>query len=189
MAEKHRELPPWMTTSDERGKDKLRLTNLTLGKKKCTSTRKRVGRTVYYCLNERELVDAAVVYLTSDDGEPFYHHQIGEDSALKTTCVKAMDTVAEKRRRAPVLDTVKQSFDSGDQENIYVSETDIDQDDVATVQYTDMANTDRQCPEGHSKPVTSQQDSQIKEEPLQIPSSAASDDALRLVREIFFTRS
>jgi hypothetical protein len=105
----------------------------------------------------------------------------------KNNCVK------EKKRRLSELDVVAQSSDSDAQERTYVSETDID---VAedTLLYAQNNNTE-QGPEGQcSGPGHDDADSPGDlaqdvgaEDHSRSQSPTADDDALRLVREIFFT--
>lgn len=89
----------------------------------------------------------------------------------------------------------EESSDCSDaQETVYVSETDLDITELETVQYTESA--ERQGPEGQrSGPVQDHSvlrnvglEAERKVEHSQVPADAGEkDDALQLVREIFFS--
>ncbi|XP_071012932.1 uncharacterized protein [Oncorhynchus clarkii lewisi] len=199
MAGKRRELPSWMARKDEdRVKDKEPLKRITSGKR----TRKRVERVAFYCMNEKELVEAAVSYLNDfGGGEDGARHDdkqvkmsvVGCSMNAKNNCVK------KKKRRLSELDVVAESSDSDAQERTYVSETDIDVAEEDTLLYAQNNNTHNnnteQGPEGQSSgpghddadgPGDLAQDVGA-EDHSRSQSPTADDDALRLVREIFFT--
>uniref|UniRef100_UPI0037E7FB8A uncharacterized protein n=1 Tax=Semicossyphus pulcher TaxID=241346 RepID=UPI0037E7FB8A len=172
MSERRRALPSWMAKKEGKVTEKEPL----------KSTRKRkTARAVFYCMNEKELVEAAVSYLTN---------AASEDVALLTDHKdedKAEDSTREIREKPATSKTLTEalqedSFDCSDaQEMTYVSETDVDITEVETVPYT--RSSQHQVPEGQrSGPET-------KKEHSQKPANAAEeeDDALCLVRQIFFT--
>ncbi|TMS06064.1 hypothetical protein E3U43_005314 [Larimichthys crocea] len=56
MSERHRALPPWMAKKEKKAK----------GKEPLKSRRKpKTARAAFYCMNEKELVEAAASFLTS----------------------------------------------------------------------------------------------------------------------------
>lgn len=169
MSERHRALPLWM--SKEKEKEKV--------KEPLKSKRKqKAARSVFYCMNEKELVEAAVSYLTSARGDLPTKHQPGPTSA---------EHPVEPRRNPgttfkPVTEAlVEESSDSGDaQDTTYVSESDLDITEAETVPYlvsTEDARTDK---------VKEVQD-ENKDGGLDIQDKATEDDAFQLVKDIFFT--
>lgn len=144
MSEKHRALPPWMVKKEEKVKKK----------EPVKSRRKRkIARAAFYCMNEKELLEAAVSYLTTC-----------EDVTLLTDQEKISKAVTSE-------------------ETCHVSETDLDVTEVETVPSTKSLQL--QTAEGqrsgkvkhHGGLVNVGEDVEEEEE----------DDALQLVREIFFT--
>ncbi|CAB1319930.1 unnamed protein product [Coregonus sp. 'balchen'] len=205
MAGKQRELPSWMARKDEdRVKEKETLKRVTSAKR---TRRKRFERVAFYCMNEKELVEAAVSYLNdfgggedgvSHDDKQVKSSVVGCSVNAKNNCVK------EKRRRLSELDVVEKSSDSDAQERTYVSETDLDVAEEETLLYAQNNNTHNnnteQGPEGQSSgpgrghghddadgPGDLAQDVEGAEDHSRSQSPTADDDALRLVREIFFT--
>ncbi|KAG7217436.1 hypothetical protein INR49_021603 [Caranx melampygus] len=191
MSDKHRALPSWMTKKQEvKEKEPLK------------SRRKRkVARATFYCMNEKELVEAAVSFLT---------HGAGEDVALLTdqkaefwgkaedTTVKIKEKPASsKAKPKAVREAVEEeSTDCSEaQEETYISETDLDVTEVETLPYTNSQRfqepeAQRSGPvQDHSGAVISEPAADKKEERSQTITDAKEeeDDALRLVREIFFT--
>ncbi|XP_022069404.2 cell cycle regulator of non-homologous end joining [Acanthochromis polyacanthus] len=172
MSEKRRALPVWMEKKQKKVKEPLK-----------SKRKRKTARSAFYCMNEEELLEAAVSCLTSGDCE---------DAALRTDQQveqKAVDTVKKKRKPAISHMTAKrghlkeESSDGGDDPDMtYVSETDLDITEVEMVPYT----TSPQHPGStgqRSEPVQDHTDldaEKRKEQPQE-------DDALRLVREIFFT--
>ncbi|GAA6228999.1 uncharacterized protein si:ch211-127m7.2 [Lates japonicus] len=189
MSERHRALPSWMAKKEEKVKKKEPLKS---------RRRQKVARAVFYCMNEKELVEAAVSYLTSG---------ACEDVALLTdqkvevttgdTTVKIREKPASSKTKAkPVTEALEEESSecTDDQEMTYVSETDLDITEVETVPYT--RSQQHQGPESqgsgpaqdHSGPMNVEPEAEKREERSQMPADAAEeDDALRLVREIFFT--
>ncbi|XP_068459588.1 uncharacterized protein si:ch211-127m7.2 [Clinocottus analis] len=184
MSERHRALPSWMVKKGEKGREKEQL----------KSRRKRKpARAAFYCLNEKELVEAAVSCLTNEAREDVAlptDLQV-EDEAAATT-VDTRGNAASSKKIAKLLTLEEESSDCGDAlETTYVSETDTDITEVETLPYTD--NLQHPGPEGQrSGPgrdrgglVSIGLEAEEKEEHSQSP--AEEDDALRLVRDIFFT--
>ncbi|XP_035801607.2 uncharacterized protein si:ch211-127m7.2 [Amphiprion ocellaris] len=172
MSEKRRALPAWMERKQEKVKEPLK-----------SSRKRKTARSAFYCMNEEELVEAAVSCLSCGDRE---------DAALRThqqVEQKPVDTI--KKKRKPVISHMtakrgnleEESSDGGDDLDMtYVSETDLDITEVETVPYTTSPH--HAGSEGQrSEPVQDHVDLEAekrKEQPQE-------DDALRLVREIFFT--
>ncbi|XP_038858648.1 uncharacterized protein si:ch211-127m7.2 [Salvelinus namaycush] len=201
MAGKRRILPSWMARKDEdRVKDNETLKRITSGKR---TRRKRVERVAFYCMNEKELVEAAVSYLNDfGGGEDGASH---DDKQVKSSVVGCSmnaknNCVREKKRRLSELDVVAESSDSDAQERTYVSETDIDIAEEDTLLYAQNNNTHNnnteQGPEGQSSgPGHGHDDADghgdlaqgVEGAEDRSQSPTADDDALRLVREIFFT--
>ncbi|KAF1386617.1 hypothetical protein PFLUV_G00096720 [Perca fluviatilis] len=171
MSERHRRaLPPWMAKKEEKVK-----------KEPLKSRRKqKTTRAAFYCMNEKELVEAAVSYLTN--------------AACADVDLLTDQKVEDKAIAKPVT-LEEESLDCGDApEKTYVSETDLDITEVETVPYA--KSPQHQGPGGQrSGPVQDRGglvnvglDAEEKEEHSQMPAEAAEeDDAMRLVREIFFT--
>lgn len=109
------------------------------------------------------------------------------DSSVK---IKEKHTKGKMRGIAP--DVVEPSSDSNAQERTYVSETDVGIAEVETIPYIPTKSTENQQPEGqssggHSGPVVHGQEAGRTEDHSEATSTTAADDALRLVREIFFS--
>ncbi|XP_037624475.1 uncharacterized protein si:ch211-127m7.2 [Sebastes umbrosus] len=184
MSERQRALPAWMEKKEkEKEKEKELLKK---------SRKRKTARSAFYCLNERELLEAAVSYLTREDEALLRTHQQVEDKAA----VKAREEPATSKTTAKLVTLEEESSDCGDAlESTYVSETDLDITEVETVPYT--KSPQHQVPEGqrsgpirdHGGLVNGGLEAEEKEEHSQMPAEAAEedDDALRLVREIFFT--
>ncbi|XP_070764109.1 uncharacterized protein [Enoplosus armatus] len=188
MSGRHRALPSWMAKKEEKVKEKEPLKR----RRKC-----KTARAAFYCMNEKELVEAAVSYLTSgacEDVAPLTHHKV-EDKAVDAS-VKMRKTPASSKMIAKPVTLEESSSDCGDAEGTtYVSETDLDITEVETVPFTKSPQS--QGPEGqrpgpvqdHGGLMNVGLEAEKKEEHSQMPADAAEedDDALRLVREIFFT--
>ncbi|CAK6968973.1 uncharacterized protein si:ch211-127m7.2 [Scomber scombrus] len=189
MSERHRALPSWMSKKQETEKQKEPL----------KSRRKRnAARAVFYCMNEKELTEAAVSYLTNracEDHVTLHTSQQVEDKTGDTTVKMRVKTAASKTIAEPVMEALEEeSLDCVDaQEMTYVSETDLDITEVQTVPYTEIPQ--HQGSEGqrsepvqdHSGPVNAGLQAEKGETQAQTPEDAVEDDSLRLVREIFFT--
>ncbi|XP_068579508.1 cell cycle regulator of non-homologous end joining [Cebidichthys violaceus] len=163
MSERHRALPSWMAKKEEKVKEKEPL----------KSRRKRkTARAAFYCMNEKELVEAAVTYLTNG---------ACEDVALPAD-LKVRENPASSKKIAKLVTVEEESSDCGDVlETTYVSETDMDITEVETVPYTNRSGPEQD----RGGLVKVGLEAEEKEEHSQVP--AEEDDALRLVREIFFT--
>ncbi|KAL7403054.1 hypothetical protein ABVT39_023645 [Epinephelus coioides] len=180
MSDRHRALPSWMAKKEQKVK-KEPLKSL---------SKQKAARAVFYCMNEKELVEAAVSYLTTGACEDV------EDKAAGTAVKMKENPAASKAIPKPVT-VVEESSDFGDDLDMtYVSETDLDITEVETLPYTTSPQTEG--PEGQrSGPVQDGRglvnvglEAEEKKERSQMPTEAteaAEDDALRLVREIFFT--
>lgn len=150
-------------------------------------------------MNERELVEAAVAYLTNTACEavPLVTDRKAEDKAVDTTVKTKVDPAPSKTAVKPRTEALEEeSTDCGDAEEdmTYVSETDLDITEVQTLPYT--KSPQHQDPEvqrsGRAQDngglINVELEAEKKEEHTHMPADAAEeDDALRLVREIFFT--
>ncbi|XP_034735039.1 uncharacterized protein si:ch211-127m7.2 isoform X2 [Etheostoma cragini] len=168
MSERHRRvLPTWMAKKeDDVKKEPLK-----------SRRRQKTTRAAFYCMNEKELVEAAVSYLSN---------AACPDVDLLT------DQKVEDKAIAKLGTLEEESSDCNDApEKTYVSETDSDITEVETVPYT--RSPQHQGPGGqrsasvkdHAGLVNVGLDAEVKEEHSQM--QAEEDDAMRLVREIFFT--
>ncbi|CAJ1056878.1 uncharacterized protein si:ch211-127m7.2 [Xyrichtys novacula] len=172
MTERHRALPPWMAKKEGKGIEKERL----------NTRKRRTARAVFYCMNERELVQAAVSYLSNLPAVDAVHvaEQEVQDKAVDESA-----KITEKPATAKQLPEVLQDelSDCGeDQESTYVSETDMDITEVETVPYTRSPQY-----QGAVGQRSGPAQGKTEEEHAQMPTDAAEeDDDLRLVREIFF---
>ncbi|KAM3610013.1 uncharacterized protein V6R79_023872 [Siganus canaliculatus] len=184
MTERRRKLPPWMAKKVEEVKEKQPLKR---------RRKPKPARSAFYCMNEKELVEAAVSYLSSAAADEDVALRIGQKVQDKTTgindIIRTKETPAISKMVAkPVTEEV--SSDSTDAEDMtYVSESDLDITEMETVPY--VKNTHHQEPAGQrSRPGLDHVGQEVEEEEkqLEMPTDEAeNDDALRLVREIFFT--
>ncbi|XP_071357378.1 uncharacterized protein [Trachinotus anak] len=192
MSGRHRVLPSWMAKEEEvKEKEPLK-----------SSRRRRVARAAFYCMNEKELLEAAASYLTSgacEDVAVLPHQKVAFQKKGGDTTVKIREKPASSKTKAkPVMEALEEeSSDCSDaQEMTYVSETDLDITEVETVPYTESQQhrgleAQRSGPvQNHSGVINVELEAEKREERSQMPSDAGEeedDDALRLVREIFFT--
>lgn len=188
MSDRHRALPSWMAKKEQKVK-KEPLKSL---------SKQKAARAVFYCMNEKELVEAAVSYLTTGacEGVSLLTDHKVEDKAAGTAVKMKENPAASKAIPKPVT-VVEESSDFGDDLDMtYVSETDLDITEVETLPYTTSPQTEG--PQGQrSGPVQDGcglvnvgLEAEEKKERSQMPTEAteaAEDDSLRLVREIFFT--
>ncbi|XP_034735038.1 uncharacterized protein si:ch211-127m7.2 isoform X1 [Etheostoma cragini] len=184
MSERHRRvLPTWMAKKeDDVKKEPLK-----------SRRRQKTTRAAFYCMNEKELVEAAVSYLSNaacPDVDLLTDQKV-EDKAVDTP-VKIRENTATSKAIAKLGTLEEESSDCNDApEKTYVSETDSDITEVETVPYT--RSPQHQGPGGqrsasvkdHAGLVNVGLDAEVKEEHSQM--QAEEDDAMRLVREIFFT--
>ncbi|XP_007545702.1 modulator of retrovirus infection homolog [Poecilia latipinna] len=184
MAEKQRALPSWMAKKEVKVKEKTPLKSL---------RKTRAPRATFYCMNEAELVEAAVSFLTQSSYEDasFPLRQKVEGKANPTSR-KDVDPATSEIKSKPVTSPLEEESSDccDDLEMTYVSETDLDITEVETVPY--CRNTQHPEPEGersasaqgHCEPNNNLQ---ADKESEQLSTAAEEDDALQLVREIFFT--
>ncbi|XP_056273091.1 uncharacterized protein si:ch211-127m7.2 isoform X2 [Pseudoliparis swirei] len=181
MSERHRALPSWMAKKEEKVKEKEPLKR---------RSKRKAARAAFYCMNEKELVDAAVSYHTNEDVALPTGLQVEDQAAAST--VNLRGNSATSKERAKLLTLEEEPSDCEDAlEMTYVSETDTDITEVQTVPYTHSPL--HQGPEGQrSGPeqdrgglVSIGLEAEEKEEHSQLP--AEEDDSLRLVRDFFFT--
>ncbi|XP_040893329.1 uncharacterized protein si:ch211-127m7.2 [Toxotes jaculatrix] len=191
MSGRPRALPPWMEKKKQEVKKKEPLENNSSMRRK-----RKAARAVFYCMNEKELVEAAVSFLTNGTCEDVALLTDQKVEAGDTTVKVRENPVSSKITAKPVIEAlVEESSDCSDAlEMTYVSETDLDITEMETVPYT--KSQQQQEPEGqrsgpvqdHSGLLNAELEAEKREKHLQVPADAAEeDDALRLVREIFFT--
>ncbi|KAK7891473.1 hypothetical protein WMY93_023436 [Mugilogobius chulae] len=178
MSEKHRSLPSWMSKKgkkDENVKEPLK-----------SKRKSKVARTVFYCMNEQELVKTAVSYLISSSGEREDLLDKHKDGLKLTAQTQKQRGIPDSKSSAlnPAEDASVESSDSGEaQDRTYVSESDVDITEVETVPYP-------LCTEGNKEQVCKEEKQKVNNDRL---SQAAAkddkkeDDAFQLVREIFFS--
>ncbi|XP_068595924.1 uncharacterized protein si:ch211-127m7.2 [Brachionichthys hirsutus] len=167
MSEKPRTLPPWMV-NQEKAKERLD-----------RRRKQRRARAAFYCMNEKELVEAAVSYL--------FH--VPCEGAVLLADRKAVglgeNASSAKMTTKPVM--MEESSDcSGAQETAYVSESDLDTTEMGTLPYTkslQLEGPEGQCPDDRGTAIALKAEKKGRTS----PSAAEPDDALQLVREIFFT--
>ncbi|XP_065813413.1 uncharacterized protein si:ch211-127m7.2 [Labrus bergylta] len=179
MSGRNRALPPWMSKKEAKEAKKEPLKR---------RRKEKTARAVFYCMNEKELVEAAASFLTNnaasgDVEAALLSDQKVEDKAMKATR-RIMKNPATSKKRPEAIQ--EESSDCSDaHERTYVSETDTDIREMDTVPYTGSPQQER--PE-EGKIQGPLQTEIKKAEHTQVPGDAAvDDDALRLVREIFFT--
>ncbi|XP_070687264.1 cell cycle regulator of non-homologous end joining [Pempheris klunzingeri] len=188
--EGRRALPSWMQRKERTASEKEPL-------RSCRRNRK-TAKAAVYCMNEKELVEAAVSYLTNSASQhaALLPDQKVEDEAVDTTVKMREDPAASKTTAKRLTEALEEepSDCSDAQETTYVSETDLDITEVGTVPYT--KSPQQQGPEAQgSGPARDrgslgnvELEAEMKEEHSQTPADAAKeDDAFQLVREIFFT--
>ncbi|XP_076589564.1 uncharacterized protein LOC143322322 [Chaetodon auriga] len=181
MSGRHRALPSWMAKKEEKVKEKEPLRS---------RRRRKTARAAFYCMNERELVEAAVSYLTNaacDDAALPADRKVADravDPSVK------MKEIPSKTTVKPVTEAFEEaSSDCGDaRETTCVSETDVDMTEVEKV--PGPRSLQPLGPGGQrSEPVQDHggvMNVGLEAEKKQAH-AAEEDDALRLVREIFFT--
>ncbi|TKS73357.1 hypothetical protein D9C73_007435 [Collichthys lucidus] len=180
MSERHRALPPWMAKKEEKVK----------GKEPLKSRRKaKTARAAFYCMNEKELVEAAVSFLTSSACEDAV---LRTGQKVKDITVKMTENPCSSKTTVKLV-TLEESSDCCDApEKTHVSETDSDITEVETVPY--INSSQQQGPEGqrsgplqeHGDLMKAGLDAEKKEKHIPVDATEE-DDPLRLVREIFFT--
>ncbi|XP_069385050.1 uncharacterized protein [Paralichthys olivaceus] len=179
MSENHRTLPTWMSNKDT--------------VKEKSGSKSKVTRSVFYCMNEEELLEAAVSYLTSTacQGAALpLDHKVG-DKAVDTTVMIREKPASSKTKAKPAVEALEEeSSDCPDaQEVTYISETDLDITEVETLPYTKGQGLrgQRSGPvQGPGGLLNPELDPDRPVERSQTPADAE-DDGLQLVREIFFT--
>ncbi|KAJ0069701.1 hypothetical protein NL108_012325 [Boleophthalmus pectinirostris] len=169
MSEKHRALPPWMSKKDK-DKDKV--------KEPLKSKRKpKVARSVFYCMNEKELVEAAVSYLLTSRTQ----------TDPKTTAQTEQDRGDPGSKQDPAAEVSLESSDSGDdQDRTYVSESDMDITEAETLPYpmSTEGNKGREVQDCKEEGQNVNKDGVSQ---AATKDDKKEDDAFQLVREIFFT--
>ncbi|XP_037538770.1 cell cycle regulator of non-homologous end joining [Nematolebias whitei] len=183
MSEKQRTLPPWMTTKDVKVKEKTPLK---------TRRKKKAARATLYCMNEAELVEAAVSCLTDDscDGVTSPVHQQVEKQAKDTSTPKVKLSVSLMTAK-PLAEILEDESSDRSVELEYVSETDLDVAEVETLPYaTNLQHPEAEkrsgAAQGYGGPINTDLNA-VKETKRTPEGATEEDDALQLVREIFFT--
>ncbi|XP_024136547.1 cell cycle regulator of non-homologous end joining isoform X2 [Oryzias melastigma] len=172
MSEKQRTLPLWMANKEMKVKKKTPLKS---------QRKEKTTRALFYCMNEAELVEAAVQCLTSgsfEDGASPTHQQISKKGNNTREKVNKPSVSLTRLKRMTQISEEKDS--DYDPETTCVSETDLDITEVETLPYTrrpeaprsgTVRNTDVEAEGKEEKPTDEHQE----------------DEALQLVRDIFFT--
>uniref|UniRef100_A0A1A7YXW7 Uncharacterized protein n=2 Tax=Iconisemion striatum TaxID=60296 RepID=A0A1A7YXW7_9TELE len=183
MSGKHRTLPSWMAKKEVKAKKKKAPLK--------TQKKQRAARAAFYCMNEAELVEAAASCLTDGSCEDvmLHIHQQIEKQAKKTSTTKPKPD-ASLIKAKPLTEILEESSSdcSADPETTYVSETDLDITEAETLSY--QKSPEHPESEGE-KPKHAQDDHKLMnmetEKEKQMAEDAVEDEALQLVREIFFT--
>ncbi|KAM6937441.1 uncharacterized protein FYW49_021208 [Xenentodon cancila] len=161
-----------------------------------TQRKRKAVRSFFYCMNEAELVEAAVSYLTNGGREDVVLpiHRKNEDLANKPTKKKDKPATSQSKSKqlTEILEEELSDCCDDDLEMTYISETDLDITEVETLPYT--KSPQHPGSDGGS-PGRAQNDCGLKNidveaerGKMQTPADpAAEDEALQLVREIFFT--
>lgn len=179
MSERHRALPTWMSKEQEKAKVKEPL----------KSKRKpKVARSIFYCMNEKELVGAAFSYLTNCARNDLPTDQKTEPQTAELTVEVKGNPGTKQRTLNPVAEaSVEESLDSGDAQDMScVSETDLDITEVETLPYPVSSKDDKAGEEERDHNDEIQNGNKDGESEIHAK-AAEEDDAFRLVREIFFT--
>ncbi|KAM7003427.1 uncharacterized protein LKV04_004475 [Tautogolabrus adspersus] len=137
MSERNRALPPWMAKKEVKVTEKEPLKS---------RKKEKTARAVFYCMNEKELVEAAASFLTNAASAEvaLLSDQKVEDKAVKVTR-RIMENPATSKKLPEAIQ--EESSDCSDaQERTYVSETDMDIREMETVLYTGSPQHER--PEG-----------------------------------------
>ncbi|XP_061578026.1 cell cycle regulator of non-homologous end joining isoform X2 [Cololabis saira] len=159
MSERHRALPSWMETNKKEGEVKetphLR-----------TQRKRKAARSAFYCMNEAELVEAAVSFLTNAGGE---------DAVLPT----------HRQDGNQINSTTKKKEKPAISQNLDITE-------LETLPYT--KSPQHTGPDGKRSGQAQNnrglKNVDVEAEGGKLPTPAdpaAEDDALQLVRDIFFT--
>ncbi|CAB1440993.1 unnamed protein product [Pleuronectes platessa] len=170
--------------------------------KKKTSIRKaKATRSVFYCMNEEELVEAAVSYLTDtacqgaalppDHKVPLLSPtlKVGDKAVDANVTIRGKPASSKTKAKSVLESLEEESSDCTDaQEDTYISETDLDITDVETLPYTENQGFQGQ----RSGPVQDpggvmKADKQVARSQTPADAAQQEDDGLQLVREIFFT--
>ncbi|XP_036374135.1 uncharacterized protein si:ch211-127m7.2 [Megalops cyprinoides] len=203
MGDKTRDLPSWMLKKDVKQSEQE-----TSFKPHRKTKKTRLERVPLYCMNEAELVETALGLLreagSGGDRETETRENKTESKKAGGSSVRAVGAVVkQKRKRVTVSDVEEESSDCEAQDRTYVSETDLEElAEAATLPYGVTKARERG---GHAEsppPVTvgtgatgaSHASGQRNNrggapDPGHGDASHGSsdEDALRLVREIFFT--
>ncbi|XP_061578025.1 uncharacterized protein si:ch211-127m7.2 isoform X1 [Cololabis saira] len=189
MSERHRALPSWMETNKKEGEVKetphLR-----------TQRKRKAARSAFYCMNEAELVEAAVSFLTNAGGEDAVlptHRQDG-NQINSTTKKKEKPAISQSKSKqlTEILEEESSDCCGDDPDMTYVSETDLDITELETLPYT--KSPQHTGPDGKRSGQAQNnrglKNVDVEAEGGKLPTPAdpaAEDDALQLVRDIFFT--
>ncbi|KAK2917936.1 hypothetical protein Q8A73_004682 [Channa argus] len=179
MTERHRALPSWMSKKEE--------------KKPLKNQRKRrIARAAFYCMNETELVEAAVSHLAAGACEDLNIRtdQKVEEKAGDAALKIRKKPPSSKTKAKPVADALEEECSDGDDvlETTNVSETDLDITEVETLPYT--KSPQHEGPEDqrsgqvqdHSNLMNVEVETVKRQEHSQMKADAAKeeDDALKL---------
>ncbi|CAL8235508.1 unnamed protein product [Boreogadus saida] len=165
MTDRQRELPSWMSLK-EKAKPNQAMTNI-----------RKVSRTVY-CMNEKELVEAAIAFISQGE--------VNGDRRL-ASAMRIQDCSKE------IEETLGESSSSYNQDRTYISETDMDTVEDAQTLSPHLCFSGQQS-EGQRSLQARDSQSPVAPEtgPTVVaespPTEVEEDDSFKLVREIFFTK-
>ncbi|KAK2842172.1 hypothetical protein Q5P01_012372 [Channa striata] len=153
-----------------------------------TQRKRRLARAAFYCMNEAELVEAAVSCLTAGHGlDPRTDQKVGDkagDAALKIR----KKPPSSKTKANPVADVLEEECCNDVSESTYISEKDLDITDVETLPYAKSPQHEGPEDQGsgqvqdHSKVMNVEVEADKRQEHSQMEADAAEDqdDALKL---------
>ncbi|RVE71948.1 hypothetical protein OJAV_G00056820 [Oryzias javanicus] len=176
MSEKQRTLPLWMSNKEMKVKKKTPLKS---------QRKEKTTRVLFYCMNEAELVEAAVQCLTSgsfEDSTSPTHQQISKKGKNAQEKVNKPSISRTKLKRMTQIPEEKVSDCRDDLETTCVSETDSDTTEVLPCTRSPEAQR------SHHKNCTVRNtdvDAEARKE--KTTHEHQEDEALQLVRDIFFT--
>ncbi|KAF7224606.1 cell cycle regulator of non-homologous end joining [Nothobranchius furzeri] len=178
MSGKHRTLPSWMAKKEDKAKEKKAPLK--------TQKKPRAARAVFYCMNEAELVEAAASCLTDGSCEDvlLLFHQQAKNQAQKTAKPKPDASRIKEKRFTEILEE-SSSDCSADPETTSVSETGLDITEAEKLPYMSPQHPESEGEKDDHKLINT--DVETEKEKQMAEDAVEEDEALRLVREIFFT--
>ncbi|TNN00853.1 hypothetical protein fugu_012099 [Takifugu bimaculatus] len=196
MTERQRSLPSWMSKRGE---------NVKKDEPRKSRRKRKTASAVFYCMNEKELVEAAIsvlhdapcedaILLSGRKMAPIHNLRLSdvteaEESAADTTKKTKEECFTSEKTEKQVMEEGQSSDHSYGHDTTYVSETDMDTAELETLLYT--RSPPQQKPASHrSGPV--QDPNELLNVELEKDGNAQTkakgdEDGLQLVREIFFS--